>query len=200
MNIAKTPLTTIFGTFEFICFSWGEHEDQSVLCLTVPPKDERIPLVRLQSACFTAEIFRSNDCDCHEQLETALRLIQEQGGALIDLLQDGRGAGIFQKTLALGLLANEGLDTADAYDRLGIPRDPRTYDRTAAVLSHLGHSAVRLLTNNPRKVAGLEAAGIGVSRVPLEVPPTADSLPYLATKRNKMGHLLHLGNHESGTE
>jgi GTP cyclohydrolase II len=129
-------------------------------------------------------------CDCHEQLHTSLRRIQTEGGALIYLLCDGRGAGLFAKTLGLELGRTEGLDTSEAYARLGVPQDPRDYARAAHVLSYLGIKHVRLLTNNPRKLAGLEAHGIQVDHVSLEIQATPDSAPYLATKARKMGHLL----------
>lgn len=153
-------------------------------------REDSLPLVRIQSACFTAEIFRSLDCDCHEQLETSLKLISSEGGILIYILRDGRGAGIFPKVMGLNLGAVEGLDTAEAYDRLGIPRDPREYSKVVQVLSELQISSVRLLTNNPRKIKGLEKAGISVERVPLQIAPTSESRPYLNAKKSKLGHLF----------
>ncbi len=188
-NVENTLIKTLYGEFEFFCFNWGEHEDENILCLRVPNNNEA-PLVRLQSACFTAEIFRSTDCDCHEQLETSLQMIQKQGGNLIYLLQDGRGAGIFSKVKALQLGFSHGLDTAEAYSHLGLSLDPRSYDQAAEVLEHFGISRVRLLTDNPRKIRGLESKGIVVERVPLEILPTDDSIDYLRTKKIKMGHLL----------
>ena len=88
----STRLTTHYGDFDFHCFSWGPHEEDNVLCLTAPSTEAR-PLVRVQSACYTAEIFRSLDCDCHEQLESSLKRIANEGGALVYMLCDGRGAG-----------------------------------------------------------------------------------------------------------
>jgi GTP cyclohydrolase II len=159
------------------------------LCVRVPGASSA-PLVRLQSACFTAEIFRSTDCDCHEQLEASLVAVHNEGGFVVYLLQDGRGAGIFPKVKALNLFATKGIDTADAYDKLGIERDPRDYCRAAEVLRHFGVRQLRLLTNNPRKVSGLEAYGLEVSRVPLEIEATSHSRNYLLTKKTKLGHLL----------
>jgi GTP cyclohydrolase II len=123
-------------------------------------------------------------------LHSSLARIQDQGGTLIYLLCDGRGAGLFTKTLGLELGRAEGLDTSEAYVRLGVPQDPREYSRAAHVLSHFGIAHVRLLTNNPRKVEGLEAHGIKVARVSLEIQATIDSAPYLRTKAMKMGHML----------
>lgn len=108
------------------------------------------------------------------------------------MIADGRGAGLLTKVQGLSLGASEGLDTYDAYQRLGVPPDPRSYSRVAASLRALGIDKVRLLTNNPRKLEGLVSEGFEVAREPLEIPATPDSLPYLATKKNKFGHLLEL--------
>ena len=188
-RLASSPLKTSYGHFEMSCFNWEDHEDENILGLTVP-WGSSVPLVRMQSACFTAEIFRSTDCDCHEQLETSLDLIQQSGGLFIYLLQDGRGAGIYPKTRALELGSTKGLDTADAYDFLGISRDPRIYHKAVMVLRHFGVAKLKLPTNNPRKISGLEREGIQVIRMPLEIEPTEDSLQYLRTKKTKMGHML----------
>lgn len=189
-KVATTKLKTAHGEFDFHCFAWSEHEEDNVLCLERNSFAKAAPLCRVQSACYTAEIFQSLDCDCHEQLHTSLARIQSEGGILIYILCDGRGAGLFTKTLGLELGRTEGLDTSDAYARLGVPQDPREYSRVAHVLRHLGTTHVRLLTNNPRKVAGLQAHGIQVDREALEIRATPDSAPYLATKAQKMGHLL----------
>ena len=113
------------------------------------------------------------------------------------MLSDGRGAGLLNKTKGLELGRAEGLDTSDAYHRLGIPQDPREYSRVAYVLTHLHVGRIRLLTNNPRKIEGLKACGIGVQRESLEVPATPHSASYLETKARKMGHMLsQFGRHE----
>ena len=163
-----TQLRTTYGTFEFHCFAWGPHEEDNVLCQVKHSLPER-PLVRVQSACYTAEIFRSADCDCHEQLDRSLCRIAEEGGVLIYMLCDGRGAGLLNKVRGLTLGISEGLDTHDAYLRLGIPLDGRAYDRAAHVLWTLRVDKVALLTNNPRKIKGLEAQGFDVIRAPLEI-------------------------------
>lgn len=188
-RIASTKLRTKHGEFDFHCFAWGPHEDDNILCLS-KGGTESPALCRVQSACYTAEIFQSLDCDCHEQLHKSLDLIQRYGGVLVYVLCDGRGAGLFTKTLGLELGRTEGLDTSEAYARLGVQQDPREYSRVAFALKHLGFSEVRLLTNNPRKVQGLIDNGVGAIRQPLEIPATPDSRPYLQTKATKMGHLL----------
>jgi|SRR5581483_9953675 len=189
-KISSTVLETHYGTFDFYCFTWGPHEEDNVLAQVKRPFEAR-PLVRIQSACYTAEIFRSLDCDCHEQLETSLRLISSTGGIFIYMLADGRGAGLQVKVRGLELGRTQGLDTADAYAALGVPPDPREYDRAAYVLRHFRIDDLRLLTNNPRKLEGLQKLGLRVTRESLEIPATDFSRPYLQTKKTKMGHLLN---------
>ncbi|WKB55977.1 GTP cyclohydrolase II [Eleftheria terrae] len=195
-RVASTTLRTSRGEFNFFCFSWGEHEEDNVLCLANRSGTANLggtdlaPLCRVQSACYTAEIFQSVDCDCHEQLHTSLAMIREHGGVLVYMLCDGRGAGLFNKTLGLELGRTDGLDTSDAYARLGIPQDPREYSRVAFALKHLGLLRIRLLTNNPRKIDGIAQHGITVERCALEIASTRESESYLRTKATKMGHLL----------
>ncbi len=184
-----TNLQTHYGTFEFHCFALGPHEEDNVLCQVKRPLSSRA-LVRVQSACYTAEIFRSTDCDCHEQLDTSLRRVAAEGGVLIYMLCDGRGAGLLNKVRGLALGQSDGLDTHDAYQRMGISLDDRSYERAAHILHTLGIQQVRLLTNNPRKSNGLTQYGIDVVREPLEIPATSASSPYLRTKARKMGHLI----------
>ncbi len=178
----------MWGDFAFHCFAWGIHEEDNVLCMTRPW--DGVPLCRVQSACYTAEIFMSTDCDCHAQLTRSLESIQDEGGLFIYMLCDGRGAGLYMKTLGLELGRTEGLDTFDAYRRLGIEQDQRKYERVAYVLRHFKVSQVRLLTNNPRKVRGLSNHNIQVERLPIEIPSTPQSRHYLYAKSLKMGHCL----------
>lgn len=188
-EIEKTPIETAYGNFDFYCFSWGSHEEDNILC-AAKAKTEHLPLVRVQSACYTAEIFRSTDCDCHAQLDISLSRVAIEGGAVIYMLCDGRGAGLLNKVRGLALGHQRGLDTFDAYEAMGIPEDAREYHRAAVVLRHIGLTSVRLMTNNPRKLDGLLREGLDVQREPLEIPSTSGSRPYLSTKARKMGHLL----------
>jgi GTP cyclohydrolase II len=188
-RVEKAPLDTIHGRFNFYCFSWGPHEEDHVLCIVNEPLGSA-PLVRIQSACYTAEIFRSLDCDCHEQLEVSFRRISAEGGLLIYMLCDGRGAGLLKKVRGLGLGHTHGLDTADAYAAMGIDQDLREYGHTAEILRHFEVNRMRLLTNNPRKIHGLREHGIQPVREPLEIRSTPASRNYLRTKAVKMGHLL----------
>jgi len=189
-RVASTMLTTEYGVFDFHCFSWGDHEEDNVLCMSRLGSNTGPHLCRIQSACYTAEIFRSLDCDCHEQLDCSLKRISIEGGLLIYCLCDGRGAGLYTKTLGLELGRTLGLDTSDAYERLGVPQDPRTYERAAFVLRYLNIQSIRLLTNNPRKISGISELGLSVVRESLEVRATDYSADYLRAKKLKMGHLL----------
>jgi GTP cyclohydrolase II len=187
---AQTAIRSLFGLGMLHVFSWGSHEEDNVLALVAGP-DSDTPLVRVQSACYTAEIFRSSDCDCHEQLERSLSRVHAEGGVVVYMLCDGRGAGLLTKVRGLALAA-DGFDTADAYAHLGVELDPRQYDRVAECLLELGFDNIRLLTNNPRKIEGLSRSGISIEREPLLIPPTPDSVAYLRTKQSKMDHLLDL--------
>jgi GTP cyclohydrolase II len=192
-RIENCSINTVYGDFKFYCFNFGDHEDENVLCLVDRKNSDSIPLLRIQSACFTAEIFRSTDCDCHEQLVESLNGIHEyNNGLLIYLLRDGRGAGIFNKVKGLKLGEDKKLDTADAYDYLGINRDPRKYLNVVEILKYFSINEVKLLTNNPRKISGLTEQGIKVEHVPLIINPTEKSYNYLKTKNDKMGHMLGL--------
>ncbi len=189
---AVCTLNTHHGRCRFHCFSFGKHEEENVLCIESGDY-KKSRLVRVQSACYTSEIFRSKDCDCHEQLHSALARIQAEGGLLIYMLCDGRGAGLLTKVRGLALGESKGLDTYDAYAELGVEKDPRIYDKVVHVLKSLDLTSVRLLTNNPKKLDGLTKLGISAERVAHEFAPTPDSERYLTTKRDKGGHLFTFG-------
>ena len=146
-------------------------------------------LVRIHSRCMYSEVFDSRECDCGWQLRTSRELLTVEGGVLIYLDQEGRGAGLWAKANAYRLNNEEGLDTFQAYDRLGLLHDSREYADAVQILDELGLTSVRLLTNNPDKVAALEKAGITVDRVPLQAEPTPASEAYLDAKK-RHGHLL----------
>lgn len=186
---ATTKLETHFGSFDFYCYSWGAHEEDNILCISNLKEVENV-LIRIQSACYTAEIFRSLDCDCHEQLEESIRRVSDEGGVVIYMLCDGRGAGLLNKTKGLELGRTKGLDTSEAYLELDIPQDPRQYNRVNDILRDLNISSIRLLTNNPRKIEAISSSSIKVKREPLEIPATPHSEPYLRTKAIKMGHIM----------
>ena len=188
--IATTALPTRYGTFRLSVYRGEQHHEH--LALTVGSVDGPGPvLVRLHSECITGDLFGSARCDCGEQLDDSLRLLQaEQRGALIYLRQEGRGIGLVNKIRAYAL-QEQGLDTVEANRALGLPDDMRDYGVAADILADLGIRRVRLLTNNPDKITGLTSRGIEVAeRVPLYIAPNATNLHYMETKRQRMGHLL----------
>ena len=154
------------------------------------PKKEPA-LVRVHSECWTGEVLRSQKCDCREQLDQALLAIAAAGaGVVVYLRQEGRGIGLGNKIRAYAL-QEQGMDTVDANRMLGFDDDERTYELAAAILKNLGVLRVALLTNNPRKVEGLQAHGIEVvERVPLSVTPNEHNADYLEVKARRMGHTL----------
>lgn len=165
-----------------------EDTDQVVAIIAGKPEDGC--LVRLQSSCLYGEAFSSRDCDCHDQLREAISLIKSDGvGILIHLDQEGRGSGLEIKAAAYRLVEQTGLDTFEAYERLGVPRDRRDYAAAARVLLSLDVRRIRLMTNNPRKIDSLMEHGIDVVRVPLIADPDPARVAYMAAKR-RMGHLL----------
>ena len=149
------------------------------------------PLVRIHSQCLTGDVFGSLRCDCRQQLEMALSMISQHGvGVLVYEQQEGRGIGLMAKLQAYQL-QDAGLDTVEANERLGFKADQREFALPAQVLRALGITRVRLLSNNPDKVAALENAGVAVvERVPCEVVPSTYAEDYLKTKKEKMGHLF----------
>jgi GTP cyclohydrolase II len=149
------------------------------------------PLVRIHSQCLTGDVFHSLRCDCRAQLELALHMIAEEGrGLLIYEHQEGRGIGLLNKLRAYEL-QDEGADTVEANERLGFESDLRNYELPGEILRYFGLKSVRLLSNNPEKVAAVEAADVRVEeRVPCIVPAMDSTEAYLRTKKEKMGHLL----------
>jgi GTP cyclohydrolase II len=186
---AKLPLEGLAAT-QIVSFR-ARDDGQDHVALIIGAFGGEPPLVRLHSECLTGDVFGSLRCDCGPQLGRALRLIAESGGGvLLYLRQEGRGIGLANKLRAYSL-QDRGLDTVDANLRLGFADDERDYAHAAAMLKALGIDEVRLLTNNPAKVEGLEKAGIRVvERVGHTMPPNPHNIEYLATKQSKSGHLL----------
>ncbi|MFO7956671.1 MAG: bifunctional 3,4-dihydroxy-2-butanone-4-phosphate synthase/GTP cyclohydrolase II [Candidatus Brocadiia bacterium] len=164
------------------------------------PLEEPV-LVRVHDECFTGDILHSLRCDCGEQLELSLDMIQRYGrGVLLYMRQEGRGIGLENKLHAYAL-QDRGLDTVEANERLGFPADKREYGVGAQILRHLGVRKMRLISNNPRKFHALRGYGLEiVERVPIEVPPREENLRYLQTKKEKMGHMLSLGEETEGPD
>jgi GTP cyclohydrolase II len=186
---AKLPLEDLPPT-QIVAFR-ASDDGQEHVALVVGAFGGKPPLVRLHSECLTGDVFGSLKCDCGPQLRQALRIIGEAGGGvLLYLRQEGRGIGIANKIRAYSL-QDRGLDTVDANRRLGFADDERDYGHAAAMLRALGIDEVRLLTNNPDKVAGLESAGIEVvERVAHQMPANPHNADYLAAKRKRSGHFL----------
>lgn len=185
---AKLPLDRLPATQIVVFRSAADGREH--VALVVGAFGGEPPLVRLHSECLTGDVFGSLKCDCGPQLHEALRVIGEAGGGiLLYLRQEGRGIGIANKIRAYAL-QDRGLDTVDANRRLGFEDDERGYEEAAAMLRALGVDRVRLLTNNPAKVAGLRAAGMAVfERVAHHMPVNPHNADYLATKRSRSGHL-----------
>jgi len=201
-QVASAEFPTRWGRFRIFGFqgeSGGEgtnlakdasHKEEAV-ALVMGDVQSAPPLVRIHSQCLTGDVFGSLRCDCRQQLEMALAMIAEQGaGVVIYEQQEGRGIGLMAKLQAYEL-QDAGLDTVEANERLGFKADLRAFDMPAGILKALGVSKVRLLSNNPDKVAALERGGIEVvERVPCEVKPSSHAEDYLKTKKEKMGHLF----------
>jgi 3,4-dihydroxy 2-butanone 4-phosphate synthase/GTP cyclohydrolase II len=170
-----------------------DHVDHVALVKGEIRPDDAV-LVRVHSECLTGDAFGSLRCDCGEQLNAALKMIEEEGrGVILYMRQEGRGIGLKNKIKAYALQDDEGLDTVQANERLGFPPDLRDYGVGAQILVDIGVRKMRLVTNNPGKRAGIEGYGLAiVERVPLEVKPNAKNLDYLRTKKEKLGHVLHL--------
>jgi 3,4-dihydroxy 2-butanone 4-phosphate synthase/GTP cyclohydrolase II len=151
-------------------------------------------LVRVHSECLTGDAFGSTRCDCGEQLQSAMKMIDEAGsGIVLYMRQEGRGIGLKNKIRAYALQDTEGLDTVEANLRLGFAADLRDYGVGTQILVDLGVRELRIITNNPGKRAGIQGYGLSIiERVPLEITPNENNLEYLRTKKAKLGHVLHL--------
>jgi GTP cyclohydrolase II len=190
-KVAETSLPTPYGTFRLFGFESPDKSESVLALLMGAITSEDAPLVRIHSQCLTGDVFGSGRCDCGDQLYFALETIASRGaGILIYQLQEGRGIGLMNKLLAYEL-QDSGHDTVEANHHLGFEADQRNYSLCADVLSYLGVSRVRLMSNNPRKFESLESAGIRISeRIPIEIPPSARTEKYLRTKKAKLGHML----------
>jgi GTP cyclohydrolase II len=190
--MAAADFPTRWGQFRIHGFR-GEFSGriEEAVALVMGDVKSRAPLVRIHSQCLTGDVFGSLRCDCRQQLELALAMIGEQGaGILIYEQQEGRGIGLMAKLQAYEL-QDAGLDTVEANEKLGFKADQREFALPAEILKALGVSQVRLLSNNPDKVAALERGGIKVvERVPCEVSPSEHAEDYLKTKKEKMGHIF----------
>ncbi len=187
-SVVKLP--TQFGEFDLHCFVAHDGTPHlALVCGDIAGKKD--VLVRVHSECLTGDVFHSGRCDCGQQLEGALQMIAKEGrGVLVYMRQEGRGIGLVNKLHAYQL-QERGFDTVEANEKLGFPADLREYGLGAQILQTLGIKSIRLITNNPRKIIGLEGYGLKISgRVPLVFAPKPGNRKYLKTKKERLGHLL----------
>jgi 3,4-dihydroxy 2-butanone 4-phosphate synthase/GTP cyclohydrolase II len=191
-RMTSVRLPTAYGDFVAIAFREKLTGKHHVALVKGHVEGEEDVLVRVHSECLTGDVFHSLRCDCGEQLEQALaRIGSEERGVLLYMAQEGRGIGLLNKLKAYKL-QEEGFDTVDANLKLGLPADLRDYGIGAQILADLGLSTIRILTNNPKKITGIEGFGLTVvEQVPIEISPNDENRHYLETKRTKLGHRLH---------
>ncbi len=191
-RVVSTSLPTAFGEFSAVGYRSLVDEKHHVAMVKGDVDGADDVLVRVHSECLTGDVFHSLRCDCGDQLASALAMIEQEGkGVLLYLSQEGRGIGLLNKLRAYKL-QEEGLDTVDANLKLGLPADLRDYGIGAQILGDLGLTSIRILTNNPKKIIGLEGYGLSVTeQVPIQATPNPHNQAYLDAKRDKMGHVLH---------
>jgi 3,4-dihydroxy 2-butanone 4-phosphate synthase / GTP cyclohydrolase II len=196
-KVAETNLPTPFGEFKAVAFinDIDDHEHLALIKGDIDPKKE--VLVRVHSQCTTGDVFGSFRCDCGVQLERAMEMVQSEGlGVILYLQQEGRGIGLANKLKAYAL-QDQGRDTVEANNELGFDADLRDYGVGAQILASLGVHKMRLMTNNPKKIKGLEGYGLIVTeRVPVIIEPRPENLKYLMTKCQKLGHMMEIDKKE----
>jgi len=188
----EANLPTEYGDFKIKAYSTQIDDKIHIALVKGDVSDGEPILVRVHSECLTGDVFYSQRCDCGSQLHSALKMIEKEGrGVLLYMRQEGRGIGIINKLKAYNLQEG-GLDTVEANERLGFAPDLRDYGIGAQILRDIGIKQMKLITNNPRKIVGLEGYNLHVTdRVPIEIEPVAGNAHYLNTKKNKLGHLLN---------
>lgn len=194
-KVGESSLPTCNGNFRAIAFeSQIDNHTHIALVKGEIQKDEPV-LVRVHSQCLTGDVFGSLRCDCGNQLQAAMQMVEKEGrGIILYMSQEGRGIGLANKIKAYGL-QDQGKDTVEANEELGFAPDLRDYGIGAQILVDLGVNKMRLMTNNPKKIIGLEGFDLEVvERVPIETEPCRENLCYLMTKKEKMGHLLHISD------
>ncbi len=192
-KVAEARLPTEFGDFRIAGYR-SMTSDEEFVCVYRGEFHQDVPaLVRIHSQCLTGDVFHSTKCDCGPQLQRAMELIGREGrGAIVYQHQEGRGIGIINKIRAYAL-QDEGADTIEANERLGLGVDLRVYDQCVEILRELGMGKVRVMSNNPEKLKAMRDGGLTVvERVPLEFRPSKNTIKYLTTKKFQMGHLLQL--------
>jgi 3,4-dihydroxy 2-butanone 4-phosphate synthase/GTP cyclohydrolase II len=191
---AEANLPTKYGgDFKAIVYTNDVDEHEHVALVKGKITVDKKVLVRVHSECLTGDVFGSIRCDCGSQLQAAMEMVKQEGcGVVLYMAQEGRGIGLVNKIKAYDL-QDQGMDTVEANKKLGFKADLRDYGIGAQILRDLGVAKMRLITNNPKKIIGLEGYGIEVvDRVPLQMESSPENLKYLQTKKNKLGHLLDL--------
>ena len=192
-EVVRAKLPTEFGIFELVGFDNDIDDKEHVALVKGEITPDEPVLVRVHSECLTGDIFHSVRCDCGDQLHRAMEMIEEEGkGVIVYMRQEGRGIGLINKLKAYHL-QDKGRDTVEANIELGFPVDLRDYGIGAQILVYLGVRKMKLMTNNPKKIIGLEGYGLEiVERISIEIPPTQENKRYLKTKKDKMGHILEV--------
>jgi len=192
-RVAEAKLPTEWGDFQIAGYCSLTSSEEFVVLFKGELRPDVPALVRIHSQCLTGDVFGSTKCDCGEQLHRTMQMIEAEGrGAIVYQQQEGRGIGILNKIRAYAL-QDEGADTVEANERLGLAVDSREYRQCAEVLFHLGLCKVKVISNNPGKLRALEEAGLEITeRISIEVASSEPAAKYLKTKKEKMGHLLDL--------
>ncbi len=187
--VVTSNLPTEYGVFRIMAFDSGIEAIPHVVLENMEGRNT-IPNVRIHSECMTGDVFGSLKCDCGEQLAASMKYIEQHGGVLIYLRQEGRNIGLINKLHAYNLQA-QGMDTIEANHSLGFHTDQRTYEEALGILRYLGYNEINLLTNNPDKLNAFADSDIHVAeRIPLQIAPKPENEGYLSVKKNTLGHLL----------
>ena len=192
--IAQTNLPTVLGDLQVYAYRNEQTGQEPIAIVSKNLNIEESVPVRIHDACFTSEVLGSVKCDCNQQLQFAIQYIQQSGGIILYLHQEGRGIGLANK-LAAYALQEQGLDTVEANLALHLPEDCRSYEDAADMLQHLNVDKIQLLTNNPQKIEKLTSLGINITqRIPIQPSFTQHNHSYLQTKVEKMGHLINMAD------
>ena len=187
--LVSSRMPTVYGAFVMDAFDSGRPE-MPHLVLRNQGSESPVVNVRIHSECLTGDVFGSTRCDCGEQLATSLRYIEDNGGVLVYLRQEGRGIGLVNKMKAYNL-QDQGMDTIVANHHLGFHADLRNYSEAISILKHLGVTRINLITNNPDKLDAFKESGITIeNRIPILIDPRPENRTYLDTKKNNLGHFL----------
>ena len=196
--VALANFPSRYGFFKVVAFENNKDGKDHIMVVKGDVEGAENVLTRVHSSCVTGDVLGSLRCDCGDQLEKALQMIEKEGqGVLLYMQQEGRGIGLTNKIKAY-MYQDRGIDTYSANVLLGFPADPRTYELAAAMLKKFRILSIRLLTNNPQKIRDLEEFGVRIKeRIPIEIPPNSFNRFYLETKKGKFGHLLSLSTDEN---